>query len=543
MLMHEQKELHGRQIQHPRGKVLGGSSAIFRTSMIFNSRSAANAWEKLGNPGWDWVTMLPYIRRFHTQAITPESFKEITALAQEDEGVHSSEGPVQTGYCNTDPADKAWYEAWVTIMNELKFEGRGQGGFVASSSIDPQNRTRSYATTAYYSEDISRRSNLRVVTEALVERIVLKRGKEVTASGVHFVSKTGDRFTIHAKKEVILSAGTMQSPQLLELSGIGSRQILDAYGIEMVVENPNVGENLQDHAASSISFEVADGVQTADPILRDPRLFQSLLETYNKDRSGPLGQFFSASSHISPPETFRPSGKTFLSTLLKQVSPDSTDKSAYDKFREEVLIDLFANDDGATAHIFLAKLQFNTGAASDEKFETATKDGNFFTLFASLNHPFSRGSVHINSASPADKPTVDPRYLSHPMDIELLARHVQLFSRLISTNPLSKCFMEGGMRIPSDAFPDGTEAPSLDKAKELVRRCVISNYHPAGTCAMMKKELGGVVDERLRVFGVTGLRVVDASIFPLMPRGNPISTVYAVAERAVDLVREDWKGL
>lgn len=508
--------------------------------MLFDSKSAADSWEKMGNRGWNWSTMLPFMRRFHNQAPTSQPFKEIIALAHEDEGVHSSEGPIQTTYCDTDPADKAWYETWKTIMKNLKYDGKGQGGFVASSCIDPKTRTRSYATTAYYSAEVSSRSNLRVVTEALVEKIMLQKGSAVRATGVQFVSKTGERFNIDAK-EVILSAGAIQSPQILELSGIGSPDILIKHGIEVVVENPNVGEHLQDHAAIGLSFEVADGVQTVDPMIRDPKIFMSLLEAYQKDRSGPLGSVFVDSSHISPPETFGPGGKDFLPNLLKQISLDSPTKSPYDKLKEEVLLDQFAQADGATSHTLLAKIQFNIGA-TDVEVQKPTREGNYFTLFTSLSHPFSQGSIHINSSSASDKPTIDPAYLSHPMDLELLARHVQFFSVLLSTPPLSGFFKEGGNRIPSDAFSNGTEAPSLEEAKALVRRCLISNYHPMGTCSMLKRELGGVVDDRLRVYGVTGLRVVDASIFPLMPRGNPISSVYAVAERAVDLIKEDWKG-
>jgi hypothetical protein len=132
--------------------------------------------------------MLPYIRRFHSQGPTPEVFKEITDLANEDEGVHSSEGPIQTGYFEVVPADKAWYETWKIIMKDLKYDGNGQGGFIASTSIDPKTRTRSYAANAYYSADISSSSNLRVVTKALVEKMILQKGKEVTATGVQFVS-------------------------------------------------------------------------------------------------------------------------------------------------------------------------------------------------------------------------------------------------------------------------------------------------------------------------------------------------------------------
>jgi choline dehydrogenase-like flavoprotein len=510
--------------------------------MVFNSKSAFDAWEMMGNPGWNWETMLPYLRRFHTQAPAPEHFKEITALAHEDQGAHSSEGPIQTGYCDTVPADKAWYETWNKIMTDLKYEGDGQGGFVASSCIDPKTRTRSYAGTAYYSADVSSRSNLRVVTEALVEKIILKNGDDVIATGVQFVSKTGERFEIYSKKEVIISAGVVQSPQILELSGIGSAEILKSQGIEVIVNNSCVGENLQDHAACAISFEVADGVPTADAVLRDRKIFQSLLESYQKDRSGPLGQFFADSAQVSLPETFGPDGKNFLHRLLQQVSPDLSTQTPYDKLQEEVLLDHLSKDDGATIHYFMAKVQFNTGATTFKELSIPKSDGNYFTLFASLNHPFSRGNIHINSPSPTDKPTLDPKYLSHPMDLELLARHIQFFSVLLSTPPLSDFFKPGGRRVPTDAFPNGTEAPSLEEAKDLARRSLISNYHPMGTCAMGKRDIGGVVDERLRVYGVKGLRVVDASIFPLMTRGNPIASVYAVAERAVDMIKEDWKG-
>jgi choline dehydrogenase-like flavoprotein len=140
-----------------------------------------------------------------------------------------------------------------------------------------------------------------------------------------------------------------------------------------------------------------------------------------------------------------------------------------------------------------------------------------------------------------DQPTIDPRYLSHPMDIEILARLVQFIPTLISTKPLSTFFKLNGRRIPTDAFTPEQPVPTIEDAKQYVRDTLFSNYHLAGTCRMAGRDNGGVVDNRLMVHGVKNLRVVDASIFPLMPMGNIVTSVYAVAERAADLIKEDQR--
>ena len=487
--------------------------------------------------------MLPYLRKFHTQQEAPDKFKEeFLSICYEDEALKSNEGPVQFHYCDGGVADKAWYESWKKIMSDLNYEGFGVGGFMASAAIDPKTRTRSYAGSAYYSADIAARPNLRVITEALVEKIILEKGTEAVAKGVQFVSKTGERMTINVKKEVVLSAGVVQSPQILELSGVGCPKLLKHHDIDVVVDNPNVGENLQDHPTAFVSFEVNNGVQTADPVLRDPSIAENLLAMYQKDRSGPMGERFTSSAHLSLPETYGPRGQTFYAELLKSISHNDP-ITAYDKIKESVLLDLFSQPDGATTHYFLPKVQFNTNSGSTITEMTKPKhEGNYFTLCSSLNHPFSRGHIHITSSDPAQKPVFDPKYLSHPMDLELLARHVQFYSVLLSTPPLSEYFKKGGRRIPTDAFANGNEPPTLEEAKEIVRSTLMTNYHPAGTCALGRRESGGVLNERLKVYGVKNLRVVDASVFPVLPRGNPITSVYAVAERAADLIKEDWKG-
>jgi choline dehydrogenase-like flavoprotein len=509
--------------------------------MVFNTKAAFDAWEKKGNPGWNWDTMLPYLRRFHTHHQPSKEFAEISDISHKDAAIDSTEGPIQTSYSRTTDVDKAWYEAWGSIMKEFKYEGDQLGGFAPPAAIDPRTKTRSYAATAYYSSNISSRTNLRVITEALVEKIVLQKGNEVIATGVQFASKSGEKFTIKAKKEVILSAGVVQSPQLLEISGIGSEKLLRQHKIDVVIDNPNVGENLQDHAMIGMSFEAADGVQTAEAMLRDPKIFESLLAMYQKDRSGPLGHFFVDSAHLPVPEVFGPEGYGSLQTLLQNVSAGDH-RSTSDKLHEHTTLNLLSQPDGASAHYFMAKVQFNSGTSTKiGEIMSAKTPGNYITPMFCLNFPFSRGSIHIASPSPTDKPIIDPKYFSHPMDLELAARHLQFMSVIVQTPPLSKYFKEGGRRIPAHAFV-GNKTPTLDEAKELVRENSFTNYHPMGTCAMGKREEGGVVNERLIVHGTKNLRIVDSSIFPLLPRGNPITSNYAVAERAADLMKEDWNS-
>ncbi|KAK0102249.1 hypothetical protein ONS95_005872 [Cadophora gregata] len=536
-----QAGLNNRILPQQRGKVLGGSSSIFQMQMVYTSAPAFDAWEKLGNPGWNWEAMLPYLRKFHTHhnPSPAEAANEILSIASHDDALESSEGPVQTSFSETSDVDKAWYESWGKIMRDLKYEGKDIGGLAHPASIDPKTRTRSSATSAYYAADVSSRTNLRVVTDALVSKIVLERkDEEVIATGVQFVSKSGKAIIVKAKREVILSAGTMKSPQILELSGIGDTKLLDQHGIETFVHNPNVGESLQDHLIVSVSFEAEDGVQTGEVMMRDPSVMPALMAMYQKDHSGPLAHNFVPIAQFRLPETFAPNGHEYIPSLLQKISPKPT--SEHQQLRDKITADLLSS---ATMQQMLSKMQFNISAGS--KLADMVKgdvEGNYISFMSVLNHPFSRGNIHIASSSPTDDPLIDPKYLSHPMDIELHARHVQFLSTLTCTPPLSQYLKRNGRRIPAHAFADGKQEMDLETAKKVVREHSISNYHPAGTCGMGPREKGGVVDAELKVYGVRGLRVVDASVFPIMPRGNIITSVYAVAERAADMIKAEWKG-
>ena len=160
--------------------------------------------------------------------------------------------------------------------------------------------------------------------------------------------------------------------------------------------------------------------------------------------------------------------------------------------------------------------------------------GNYITIMVGLNHPLSRGSVHIGGNDPRSSPIIDPNYLSHPLDVEVLSRATQFMERIISQNAM-KQLLKTKSRIPEHAI-----LTDLESAKKIMKERLWTTYHPSCTCAMMPRDLGGAVNDRLLVHGTKNVRVIDASVFPMITLGNIQATVYAVAERACDLIKEDW---
>lgn len=518
---------------------MGGSTAIHLGLVAYPSKSGVDSWGKLGNKGWDFDTLRPYYQKFHTYTPPSKEVNELLALDYMDDAVQGKTGPIKVSFGEFHgPLQKEWPETFKRLNMKYTGDpstGLGSGGHSNPASIDARSKTRSHAGADYYSPEVRKRSNLRVLTEALVERIALTKtdGDLASAHGVHFSPKEGESRLVHAGKEVILAAGVFQSPQLLELSGIGSRSLLERFGIETVVDNPFVGENLQDHAMASLSFEAADHIPTGD-VLRDPQVFAAAIEEYNTSKTGFLTAATYCSAFMPIVDFLHGDGQAELVQLLdKYLKSDSLSAFPAQKQQYDLLREILQSQDDSSIHYCMAPFQVNVHAgAAPTKYLVPSTEGNYMSLFAALNHPFSRGSVHIRSADVKDKPTIDPRYLSHPLDNEIMARHVQYMERLVRAEPLASLLKKDGKRIPAD-----TRVETIEEAKKLGPRTVTSNFHPSGTCAMMSRELGGVVDERLMVYGTKNVRVVDASIIPLEPRGNIQSSVYAIAERGADLIK------
>lgn len=529
-----QKHLNGRTISHPRGKLIGGSSAINSHAIIFPSRAWLDSWAEFGNEGWSADVMVPFYDKFYS-IVTP---------SQEGVGgANSVDGPVKASLPESlDLLEKAWIDSFDEAGHHISYDvlhrSKGVGGMLIPGA--GAYGERSHAGVAYLSP-ISKRSNVTVAQAVLVKRVILERGHDsrVTATGVECLSD-GTTKAYKARNEVILCAGAFQSPQLLELSGIGNRTLLESLGIPVVVDNPFVGENLQDHLNCGPSYEAKPDVPTLDN-RRDPAVRQQDTDQYKRDKTGYLSKpgthtFAYWSLQMFDSDTDTDQLLSAVDQQIRATSDQSQGKALPSQDMQYAFIrGMIADPEEATATAYLAAIQRNLDQA-EEKRKTIIQPGNFITLVAMLSHPFSRGSVHIHSTDPRVKPVVDFQYLSHQLDAEILGRHMMAFDTLIQLQPLAACLKPGGQRLPK-AFPKRFE--SVEQATEMLRQCAGTNYHPSCTCPMMAKDLGGVVNDRMVVYGTKNLRVCDASIFPVIPRGNILSSVYACAERGADIIKED----
>ena len=489
----------------------------------------------MGNKGWDFDTLSPYYRKFHTFNPPSKETEGDLATGYINEEFAATSGPIQASFPEVHgPLGKAWPETFKNLgfaMTTDPLSGQSTGGFSYLSSVT-KTRERSHAGAAYYAP-VADRPNLHLLTESLVEKIILeKSGSGVVATGVQFL-RNGRSEVRKATSEVLLCAGAFQSPQILELSGIGPPKLLQSYGIDIVVENPNVGENLQDHALSGMCFEVIDGLPTRD-MTRDPAVIQGAMEVYHSSRAGPLASSTHSIASLPVVEFLSEKGKSELTQLLDTYTQSpSPSQPASQSTQPAILRSILESPSDGSVIIGMGGSQLHFHASLQKDIYAITDPKNYISFLVALAHPYSRGTVHIGSASPSTPPTIDPRYLSHPLDVEILARHIRYVPNIAKTEPLASLVKEGGKRLPEEM-----DIGTLSAAKEHVKRNLITNNHPCGTCAMLPMEKGGVVDERLKVYGVENLRVVDASVFPMIPRGNIQSSVYAVAERAADLIKD-----
>ena len=458
---------NGRRIPVPRGKLLGGSSAINGMAFVRGQAQDFDTWAQMGNRGWSYEEVLPFFKRM-------ESY-----TGDADDRYRGREGPLRvTNPVPRDPIFQTLIKAagQVGIPHNPDYNGASQEGIAMSQATI--SRGRRMSTARCYLDPIRNRPNLRIETDALTEQLMLD-GKRCT--GVRY-SVGGEIREARAAREVVVSAGTINSPQLLELSGIGQPERLRALGIEVRQALRGVGENLRDHYAPRTRWLVGKkGV------------------TFN-DRARGLGMVYQAARYA----LFR---KGFLASVGAPLRA------------------FVCSREGLEAPDLLLGWVPMLTQPGPKGPRIAKQSG--FTCYAHPMRPESKGQIHITAADPRRPPAINFNFLSSPPDAELTVRAIRR-ARAVMTAPAM-----APLQV-SEAAP-GAERTTDDEILDWVKQAAETTYHPVGTCKMGSDPMA-VVDSELRVHGIEGLRVADASIMPTLTSGNTNAPSIMIGEKAADLV-------
>ena len=465
-----QKGLNGRIGYQPRGKGLGGSSAINAMVYIRGHRADYDQWAALGNTGWSYADVLPYFKR-------SEDNSEL------DGEYHGKGGPLHvTGLRSDNPVREIYLKA----AREAQFRIRGdfnaeeQEG-LGTYQVTQKNGERWSAARAYIHPHMGSRANLRVETKAQATRILFE-GKR--AVGVEY--RQGKELKqIRARREVIISSGAFQTPQLLQLSGVGDSAALGKHGIASVHHLPGVGQNLQDHPDFVFGYMSDNPNFNGISIKALPRLLRAIGQ-YRRERRGPMTSNFAECGG-------------FLKTRPDLDVPD---------------------------------IQLHFGMALADDHGRKRHRGTGFTCHVCLLRPKSRGNVSLGSADPLAAPVIDPNFFGNPDDLETMVAGFKTTRRLLET-PALRALQK------KDMFTEGVRTD--DDIRAVLRARVDTVYHPVGTAKMGVNDPMAVVDPKLRVYGLEGLRVVDASVMPTLIGGNTNAPTIMIGEKAADMIKGEMR--
>ncbi len=462
--------INGKKLYCPRGKCLGGTSSINGMLYVRGQSEDYDGWARQGAPGWEWSSVLPYFRRMEDHFLGAGS-------------LHGSGGPLHVSQIRSHhPLADAFIgaaEACGIPRNE-DYNGARQEG-VGYFQVTIRNGKRVSAADAYL-RPARGISNLDILTNATAHRVncVAGAAKSVT------YERDGAVHTVHAAKEIIVSAGAVGSPQLLQLSGIGPGELLRSRGIDVVADVPGVGQNFHDHLRVRMMYRCNQPISTNDDFNSWYRRVKIGID-YAIRRAGPLATGINqAGAFVKTRESLtRPNVQLMFGTLSADLQ-------------------------GGAIHPFSG-----------------------FTIVPSVLRPESRGYVRIRSADPHEEPEIQPNYFASESDLKELLSGAILARKVVNTRPL-KDLVEAE-HVPGEMC--ATEKQWIAFLREHGSGMIVG--HPCGSCRMGSDDLTAV-DERLRVRGVRQLRVVDASIMPAITSGNTNAPTFMIGEKASDLIMEDW---
>ncbi|KAF2141714.1 GMC oxidoreductase [Aplosporella prunicola CBS 121167] len=426
MTVATQTHVNGRQIPQVRGKFLSGSSAINFSATVYPSKGNFNVWNALGNDGWSGDDMQQNFRKFEHYIPATQHTKELLSMNCINEKVHVRDGPLPV---TVGDAHGPFNEAWAEIMKNLGWsnrddpiEGEKLDAFACGLSLDPKTEMRACSASAYYNAEV--------------------------------LTKDGKHHNVSAKREVILAAGPLQSPQLLELSGIGQSKVFKEYGIP-VIDSPGVGENLQDHAICATRLEVADD-QISGDVMQNMDVVQRLLKQDQETQTGPFAGMPISIAQFLMVHTEGAASRDDIEQFFREYLEDpNPNPPAYQKKQYELLSHQLADPKESTGVCLYLPFQLHA---------------SFVTIMAVINH-HSRVVLSTSNRRIRRTSLYDPRYLPHPLDLEIMVKHMQYMEKMYSR------------------LPEGYDATTMEGARKVVKERLLSSSHPTDTCAMMPKEL------------------------------------------------------
>ena len=468
--LEKDKGVNNRRIDWPRGKVLGGSSALNGLLYIRGDRHDYDNWKDLGNEGWGYKDVLPYFKKFECQENGSNEY-------------HGVDGELKVSNLRlkrkiADLFIKASEEIGIPNNPDCNGENQEGVGYFQQTSFKGFRRS-SYRS--FLNKKIRNRKNLTIITNTQVSKVLFKNKKAIGVQCIE--SNTNKDQNVYANSEVIISAGSISSPQILQLSGIGDEQHLKELGINVIHNNPAVGKNLQDHLQVRMVFKT------------NTRTLNDELNTWWKKAL--IG----------------------LQYMLFRTGPLTLSASQVYAFTNTSL-------DGSRPNI-----QFHMQPLSADKPGDGVHPFSAFTMSICNLRPESRGEVKINSSDPTQLPKIIPNYLSTDSDKKIAIDSIKVARKIADADSLKKYILEE--YVPGPSFKSDEEL--LEAAKNNSQ----SIYHPVGTCKM-GNDIDSVVDEKLKVYGVSGLRVVDASIMPELVSGNTNAPTMMIAEKASEMILADY---
>ncbi|KAJ7732667.1 hypothetical protein B0H16DRAFT_1381392 [Mycena metata] len=501
------KVIHG-------GKTLGGSSSINGGHWTRGLNAQYDAWSTLleddeASVGWNWDGIFSYMKKAET--FSAPNAQQAAKGAQSIASYHGTTGPVQVTYPDAmygGPQQPAFVNTIVNLTGISHFKDLN-GGTPNCVSITPlsidwhRSDYRSSSVEAYLSPVESARTNWVTLARHIVTKIQWSNPGSVplTASGVEYAYWTNSttRYTAHARREVIIAAGAIQTPALLQLSGVGDPAILKPLGISTQVNLPTVGKNLQEQTMNSLGAG-GNGFNYGGQGPSDAIAYPNIYQLFGSAASTKVSQI---QGNLSAWATSQ-AGSALSAAALEQIY--------------QVQANLIINNNAPVVELF---------------YDSGFPDDLGIDMWQLL--PFSRGNVKITSTDPFTYPTIKVNYFSVPMDLDMQVAGARLARRILTSPPLSS--LSTGETIPGSAVPDNASRGTDAAWQSWIKNGFASVAHPIGTAAMMRRDLGGVVDAQLTVYDTSNVRVVDASVLPLQVSAHLSSTLYGVAEKAADLIK------